>query len=685
MVILAILQTYLFYSPVPVWDLWTGYLEFYLKAADGNWSAWWSQHIEHRILLARLLFWVDIRFFSGSFIFLLIINYIFLSLIALLFWKTLEQQLVDTAFKARRIIIGLFITAWLFLLCQGENLIWAFQVEFFLAFLLPFCALYFLQKSIKDNKTSFFLAACICGALSAGTLAIGVVTFPLMSVYALLMRQKPMRIAALAILSVLILFLYFHGYQSGTHTVTSPEITNNLFAAFLFMLTLIGSPFYYVLGPINPGMSVIQVFGLIFIIGFLYKIVQVFVVKCLDPLQAAVLFFILYIIGSAVGTTGGRFFFGLDAALTPHHTTPAVIGWAALIALFAKDIPPLTVAWRKWLILAPAAGLAIFMVKYQVKALIWYNDEVYFDRKVSILGLSLGALDDERLQTLTAPPEFRIIPPIAEKAYVRHLSIFGAYPFLGAREAFGAAVPLSPLPACVGFLDYAQSSNDQRFIRIGGWLIDPGQGAKPEVARLLSEDGQEVGFALVGQPRPDVTHADGALNPGFRGYALASAAGQRLIVRGENRQGPLCQMNAQMPQSLFSTKPAKPSPDETTIDTTKVLPGNQWTGYDDAHTNICGLKVYGSLITGAVDKGSIALTLKRGDRILYRSGPSGGNQTVEVAGQPGAALPNAINWIVLDFSNPNLPQDGFVAKFIDNGGGWGEWSAIAVKDNQECH
>jgi hypothetical protein len=47
------------YSPVPFSDMWDGYLHFFMQVSDGDSGAWWRQHNEHRIVLARLLFWIN--------------------------------------------------------------------------------------------------------------------------------------------------------------------------------------------------------------------------------------------------------------------------------------------------------------------------------------------------------------------------------------------------------------------------------------------------------------------------------------------------------------------------------------------------------------------------------------------------------------------------------------------------
>ena len=47
---LAIIGGYEAYSPVPMGDMWNGTLGFYVNASHGDWSSWWAQHNEHRIL-----------------------------------------------------------------------------------------------------------------------------------------------------------------------------------------------------------------------------------------------------------------------------------------------------------------------------------------------------------------------------------------------------------------------------------------------------------------------------------------------------------------------------------------------------------------------------------------------------------------------------------------------------------
>ena len=99
------------YSPVPFWDMWNGYLEFFTKVSDGQFSAWWAQHNEHRIILARIFFWLDLTLFGGQGWFLLIVNYALLILVCFIFyiiWKEVEPD-------KEKAWAGYFLMAWLFL------------------------------------------------------------------------------------------------------------------------------------------------------------------------------------------------------------------------------------------------------------------------------------------------------------------------------------------------------------------------------------------------------------------------------------------------------------------------------------------------------------------------------------------------------------------------------------------
>lgn len=109
---------------------------------------------------------------------------------------------------------------------------------------------------------------------------------------------------------------------------------------------------------------------------------------------------------------------------------------------------------------------------------------------------------------------------------------------------------------------------------------------------------------------------------------------------------------------------------------------NEWKGTDYFRSALPGFRVIGSFVNSENDTGLTTLRLRRGDRLLFRSGPRVAGQYLLIngggSGKFYTSLPLALEWSVLEFSNPELPEE-FSVTFIDAGTRWGEWSAIALQ------
>ena len=79
---------------------------------------------------------------------------------------------------------------------------------------------------------------------------------------------------------------------------------------------------------------------------------------------------------------------------------------------------------------------------------------------------------------------------------------------------------------------------------------------------------------------------------------------------------------------------------------------------------------------------NVKFALKKGDQILYRSGPRTTRQVILIDGGLQkflTILPQSTEWSTLNFSNPSLPEK-FEVMLIDAGTGWGEWIAVGFKE-----
>lgn len=674
-VVLAMVGGIRSYSPVPLMDMWNGSLGFYVNISAGDLSGWWAQHNEHRILLARILYWLDFSLFSGLGWFLVTANYILVGITCVVFWRAWKETATNNTTW-----IGYFIIAWLFSWIQEENLWWGFQSQFILAQLLPFVALYLLHRfaSVTPRQNRYFYSAILFGILSLGSMANGILALPLMSLYSIIVRIGWKRCVLLIALSAVGFWIYFQNFNSSSgHGSLGQALRENPVGLLHYVLFYIGGPFYYFFGKGAFGQFVAALAGL-FMIGssivFAWRNISI-APKATLPLT--LLFFILYIGGTALGTAGGRLIYGVEHAFRSSYMTPALMAWAALLLLYLPRFEALRDSLRARLFI-PFLVLLIVMTPSQLKALKSQND-ILFERIVASLALELGVKDQHQIGKIF--PSADLALSIAQIPIEKNLSIFGHYLIKDARELVGSRITQSMQSAqqCSGNIDDIQSiEGESHYLRVRGWIFDQTRKNVPRSLNLINDNGVVEGVVIVGQTRPDVAKAidSKASNSGFKGYIESNSQG-KVITFYSQESG--CKFTARVPAMLYSINQIK---DESlvTVSTDKVQVGNTWIGSDFYHTKIPGFTVFGSFVNSDNDQGSIVLRLNRGDKFLYRSGPTGGRQIAKIMNHPEliSILPVAPDWLLLEFSSDLLPEE-FDIVLSDDGQGWGEWSSVALK------
>ncbi len=667
------------YSPVPFWDMWPGYLEFFTKISDGDWGAWWAQHNEHRIVLARVFFWLDLTLLGGQGWFLVLVNYGLLMLVcALIFfvWKEVEPD-KDKSW------IGYFLMAWLFFWNQNENLVWGFQSQFILAQLLPLASFYFLHLSCHGErlKSRFFALSIVTGIMSIGSMANGVLTLSLMLVFALIVRMEWRKTLWIGVLATICVGLYFYEYKATEgHGSLGQTILTNPIGLLHYVAIYVGGPFS--LGNRPIGLWAATVAGIFLVFASMYFSWRVLSANRQDSLQVALLMFILFVGGTALGTGGGRLIFGVDQALASRYLTPSLMAWAAFFILCYINY--LTIKnWAKkklWIVLL---GLLVLMLPQQLRAL-KPQTEMLYERRMAALALELGIKDQTQIKSVFISADWTL--DIAAKPVDRNYSIFGMEPYKDLRQKMGATSngAGAGLKACQAYLDFVEPvQNDPRFIKIRGWLWSEDGVGKSEIVEISDAHHQIKGFGLSGQYRPDLVKKfnQNAAGSGFKAYVLNDRQGDDLIIKSTNFN---CQFAVKIPVLFFGIIDNKNFQVEPTVSLAAVENGNAWTGRDYNKSDFEHMKVLGSLIDSDADVGSITLKMNRGDRLYYRSGPVSNRQTLEILGSDTKpiVLPISIEWQLLEFSSRDLPE-AFKAKFTDAGDAWGEWSAIAIKKSKK--
>lgn len=685
-VLLAVIGGIRNYSPVPFWDMWDGYLDFFVRARDGNVSAWWAQHNEHRILFSRVLFFLDLELFGGSIAFLIAANFVLAAIGFFIFYSLLRQMLPGEEQKCSRLVIAAVICTLTFSWVQNNNLTWGFQSQFIAAYLFPLGALYALGLSSSGGKHNnlLFTLAVLLGLASAGTMANGILALPLMVLIAVLMRMSWGRVSVLAFMTAIELYLYFSGYKSpGMHGSLTDALQSHPLELAQYVLLYLGGPVYYMTG--EGSYFLAQAAGL-FLIGsalfFTYKVL--FASARQHPLQIVLLAFIVYVGGTAFGTAGGRVIFGTEQALSSRYMTPSLMAWSALLLLFTwyfrqqMNIPPRVVGA---LLLVP-----VLLLPAQLQALKNKDGEL-FDRMVAALALELGVRDERQIGHIF--PDADWAAALAQKPVERNLSIFAHPQIRDAKECIGQSITVEPSVICRGSLDESSAvTGDPRFLKVRGWLFDPSSGRVPSKIWFADSRGNIMGYAITGQSRPDVAAAidEEARYSGFEGYMLAGQATNEVSLIGREPDCLLSEVTVNaIPYYLAPWAENEMGQGTNSYLNVRHLLNHQWgsQGTFDRDT-IPEFSIFGSYIAGDDDTGLLTIRAAKGAKVLYKTGPVASRQVVRLRDMDGTLLyegrmPVTKAWGLLKFEAEWLPST-FLLEFIDEGNEWGEWSAIGLNN-----
>ncbi|WP_434108774.1 hypothetical protein [Paraburkholderia caffeinilytica] len=509
-----------FFSPIPYWDQWDGELGFYKDVVEGNYSAFWSQHMEHRIVFSRVLFWLDIVLFGGRNVFTIIANYVLLAAVALVLWREYRsghKELHPPLF------IGGLIVGFLLLWVQAENIKWGFQSQCIAVYLFALMA--FAQFSRLDSRPlriSLAMLFCVASMLSMGN---GVVAFGVMAIQGVLQRRPVRESLIVAAGGAVCAFIYFHGYNKPILPIDPAAAHTSLirlkfFAAFMGNPTFFGWNTIVAMIPPNPtglatwGLKISALFGIASLAIAAIVTVRLFAKAQITPYRSFLIASYGLVVASAMGASNSRWMLGLEASVAGRYTTPVVISFAVL-ALLVLDV----VSTRRARLLASVAPLALltFIALYQSQA---FEDNSYlFKWKLAVLGQKIGldhpeydatvypaAMHDGFVTTANFAADYEIGP--YGRGWLRDA---GVVKFDAARldQSF-----------CLGHLD--ATSTDKGVMHATGWATTADR--ETLLIVLTDAEGKTIGYGVSGQRRLDVSEAVKNASPdaGWTGFANAT-------------------------------------------------------------------------------------------------------------------------------------------------------------------
>jgi len=372
-------------------------------------------------------------------------------------------------------------------LYQYENFTWGFQACFVGVFAFSTaCFLVFVQgrPTLKNTSVASAIAFVACF-----TLANGVLIFPILLMMSFILarpRKQIALISAIALIAVLILF----GAQSILGTSSKGLTVNfeSLHSIVSFFLTYLGAPISAVLTTVDS-----RIFGFVAVILSLAMFITMLVHRVEIHKSDLILNGIaLFVIGTALITTVGRYQMGLAAASASRYGSPVLLLWCCLL-LWAY-----LVASRRSKALRGFATVAVLLIglgsQIAGSTFVERADASLGRRYATETALLSGVPDHEAL--LQGFEDESLVLDVSELMKRSKLSIY-AQPW---SEWLGASIHeksrIADPRRCAGGIENIERivSDNRIFIRASGWAWDLASNHALRNIVLVDQNHKVIGF-----------------------------------------------------------------------------------------------------------------------------------------------------------------------------------------------
>ncbi|MGI8960410.1 MAG: hypothetical protein ACR2IV_11735 [Bryobacteraceae bacterium] len=490
------------FSPTPHADQWAILDDI---TAGQKWFSltWlWKQANEHRIPLLRLAISADLQLLGGHGYLLYSLTFVTL-FVQWLMWALFVRKAAGLPNLIWMPIAGCFGFCF-FCPNQIQNFYsaiqWTFVAEFFFSSAAFIALAWFAWKGRPWRAVGF---AALAAFLAEGSLANGVLTWPILwlATLALPMRRRHRLLLGGIGVAAIALYLY-HYWQPSYHSNPLETIRQPSHVA------------QYVLRYIDHCLSniFVQADFVAIVLSFAAFTALIFLLRrprthIVGIALAATMCFVL---ATGVMTGLGRLKLGIEQAEGSRYQTPVMLYWGCAFAALIIAAWQLG-SWRDVLALNMAALAAIFLPLGNLRPLI----------KEARARADLTSLSGESLDR-------GLVDPLLERTLVIPISII--IPITRYLHAHGVALgPSSPhVPsaivtsnwetgACEGWLDAI--SPLKRFdpgpseVRADGWAINRRTHGPAESVAIIDDHGTVLAQSSLHFDRPDVL----ARNPGIRG------------------------------------------------------------------------------------------------------------------------------------------------------------------------
>lgn len=527
------------WTALPFWDMWDSYITWYLNLEPGNIAQWWSQHNEHRILLAKIFFYADLKFDHGSGYLLLYANIVAFVVLLVLLVLALYIVLKDRSQASQNKAIFFYFASAVIIVAsswmQNSNLLWGFQIQFWLVYIFPL-AMFLLFGQFHSCPRSpgkqivlkilFFL--CLIGAvcsMSNGLIAAW------LAVVLCFMLPTSIKFRSLTItVATLLSFLYSIGYTTpASHVSPISTLIQHPLAVCEYFLAYLGGPMHF-----TTGLSTIAVaagFGCLILFAVLT--VSTFRQRITYQNEFVLVFFGWFVVTSAFITAAGRASFGTEQAFASRYQTPVLALWAVLIILSS----PYLVKFCQKLPISSALVIGISSLLLLPQQIIGAKGDnaLRSSRELATIALATDTLDTDVLGTIYY--DMPRLMELSNQVKQSGLTILATDQYANLKSDVGLKISSLTPVNCDGWFDSKNAIPNSQTLRVSGWVVGPNLTSYGfSTLRFVDEQNRIVGYLIRGTERIDLINAYGAEwgESGFTGYIFENTLPTSTYISGSN-------------------------------------------------------------------------------------------------------------------------------------------------------
>jgi len=493
-------------------DEWDGMIGFWQKLAHGDTGAWWAQHNEHRIVLTRALFWLDLHFFKGQGYLLVPANVILHLAIAGVFifgYMRFATQRHSLAVIAGVVLAGRFL--WM----QDDNLTWGFQSQFIAVYFFAIASFLTYSRSRPDGPVAPQLLGLALAFISMLSMSNGLIAFPILVVMSFMLRLRwKHRIVAIASMGIA-WALYFRGYRSPPYHASPVDgVLHHPVEVIHYALNFLGSPAAFLGASLHAPLIV----GTLLLLTVFAMTVFILRRGELNSYRLYIGAAFAFAAVAALLAGSGRYNLGLGTAVTSRYTTPALIAWVSAFLLFA-DIASKA---RFWNVAAILGVIVLPAGLLSQRAMLTMPPQPFY-RDVAVLGVKMSVRDGSYIDWMYPRNGQDIVVSLMNYADKEGLTVYGK-DWVRAIGTLKFSRDRVDTTACKGSFDNVKAIDGAWLLN--GWALAPGND-KAKLIVLTGHDDATVGYGVLGEDRPDVAQAvpGASSTTGWRGYVVKANGG----------------------------------------------------------------------------------------------------------------------------------------------------------------